>query len=83
VRLTDVSPSDVTNLATTFITVTGANSGNHTGQAHVAGDARTIIFTMTTDFAANELVTVALNPQVRPGAGGTLAPCYENGRQAP
>ena len=74
VRLADTTPSAVTNLATSFITVTGATSGNHPGQTHVASDGRTISFSMTNDFSNNELVTVAMNPQVRPGAGGAIAP---------
>ena len=74
VRLADTAPSAVTNLATSFITVTGATSGNHPGQTHVASDGRTISFSMTNDFSNNELVTVAMNPQVRPGAGGAIAP---------
>jgi hypothetical protein len=74
VRLTDVAPADVTNLATSFVTVNGTYSGAHLGGAHVAGDGRTIIFTMTNDFAPYEAVSVALNPQVRSGVGGTLAP---------
>jgi hypothetical protein len=74
VRFDNVLPSDVTNLLTSFITVTGASSGNHSGTTHIASDGRTVIFTMSVDFRVNELVTVALNPGLRVGAGGTVSP---------
>ena len=60
--------------ATSFITVTGASSGSHPGTTHVASDGKTVIFTMSKDFSVNELVTVALNPGLRAGAGGTVWP---------
>ncbi len=72
VRFAQVTPAEVTNLTTGFITVTGTNSGPHAGVTHVASDGRTVIFTMSTDFDANELVTVTLNPQVAHGASGTV-----------
>ena len=72
VRFEDVTPSDVTNLTTDFITVTGTNSGPHTGVAHVASDGRTVIFEMSTDFSLNELVTVTLNPELSPTATGKV-----------
>jgi hypothetical protein len=68
VRFSRFPPSAVTNLPT-FVTVAGATSGNHTGTTHVAGDGRTVIFTMTQNFTANELVTVSLNPAVDPAQG--------------
>jgi len=74
VRFATVTPADVTNLTTTFITVQGASSGSHTGQVSVATDGRTVIYRMTNDFTSKEVVTVSLNPQLRPGATGTLAP---------
>jgi hypothetical protein len=74
VRFSSVLPSDVTNLLTSFITVTGASSGNHVGTTHVASDGRTVIFTMSTDFSANEVANVTLNPGLRAGAGGTVLP---------
>jgi hypothetical protein len=61
-RLQDVAPSLVTNLSQ-CIQVTGASSGSHVGQTKIASDNRTVIFQMSTDFRANELVTVNLNPQ--------------------
>ena len=67
VRFKDVSPSAVTNLST-FITVTGASSGIHSGQTHVAMDGRTVIYQMTKAFSVNELVTVALTPLVGSGS---------------
>jgi hypothetical protein len=67
VRFTDVSPSAVTNLSQ-FIQVTGARSGNHPGQTKIASDRRTVIFQMSSDFQANELVTVNLTPQMLSGA---------------
>jgi len=67
VRFQEVSPNAITNLST-FITVSGASSGVHSGQTHVAIDGRTVIYTMTTDFALDELVTVALTPLVGSGA---------------
>jgi hypothetical protein len=66
-RFQDVSPSLVTNLSQ-CIQVTGALSGNHAGQTKIASDSRTVIFQMSTDFQANELVTVTLNPQTASGA---------------
>lgn len=74
VRFDSVLLVDVTNLFTSFITVTGANSGNHPGTTHIASDGRTVIFTMSKDFSANELVTVGLNPGLSPGAAGTVLP---------
>ena len=72
VRLANVTPAEVTNLTTSFITVTGANSGPHSGVTHVATDGRTIIFTMSADFSENELVTVTLAPQLAGGVSGLL-----------
>jgi hypothetical protein len=62
VRFTHINPSEITNLATGFITVTGAHSGLHPGTCRLASDGRTVIFTMTRDFSTNELVTVSLQP---------------------
>src|SRR6185369_10412690 len=56
-RFQNVSPSQVTNLSQ-CIHVTGALSGNHAGQTKLASDNRTVSFQMSTDFQANELVTV-------------------------
>lgn len=72
-RFNDVAPTAITNLSS-FITVTGASSGNHAGQTRIASDGRTVMFTMTTDFTANELVTVTLVPIVSSGATGTVEP---------
>lgn len=72
VRLANVAPIEVTNLTTSFITVVGAISGTHSGVTHVAGDGRTVVFTMPADFIQNELVTVTLNPQFAGGARGRL-----------
>jgi hypothetical protein len=72
VRFENVSPSDVTNLTTNFIAVTGTNSGPHAGLTHVASDGRTVIFQMSADFAPHELVTVALTPSLGSGAGGSV-----------
>jgi hypothetical protein len=73
VRFYNVAPTAITNLST-FITVTGANSGDHAGQTQIASDGRTVIFTMTDAFQNNELVTVSLNPQTASGTNGTLMP---------
>src|ERR1035438_10441117 len=67
VRFKDVYPTAVTNLSA-FVTVTGSSSGTHSGQTHVAMDGRTVIFQMTEDFSANELVTVALSPLIGSGS---------------
>lgn len=72
VRLANVAPIEVTNLTTSFITVTGAISGPHSGVTQVASDGRTVVFAMPADFIQNELVTVTLNPQLAGGARGTL-----------
>jgi hypothetical protein len=74
VRFTNLSPGQVTNLASGFITVTGVSSEAHSGVVHVASDSRTIIYQMTADFAANESVTVSLNPAVATGAAGSAQP---------
>lgn len=72
VRLASVAPIEVTNLTTSFITVTGAISGPHSGATQVASDGRTVVFAMPADFIQNELVTVTLNPQLAGGARGTI-----------
>jgi Arylsulfotransferase (ASST)/Carbohydrate binding domain len=74
VRFQNVTPVDVTNLTTDFITVTGANSGSHSGVTHVASDGRTVIFTTGRDFSPNELVTVTLNPELSATAAGVVLP---------
>lgn len=74
VRLVNVAPSSVTNLATGFIAVTGADSGLHTGTTRVASDGRTVVFEMDTDFSTNELVTVNLAPLLQTGAAGSVGP---------
>ena len=73
VRFQNISPTAITNLSS-FIQVTGAVSGNHAGQTKIAQDGRTVIFTMTTDFTANELVTVSLTPGVPAADGGPISP---------
>ncbi len=73
VRFQNISPTAITNLSR-FIHVTGASSGNHAGQTKIAQDGRTVIFTMTTDFTANELVTVSLAPGVPAANGGPISP---------
>ena len=73
VRFSDASPEDVSNLSS-FITVQGAKSGNHSGQTHVAMDGRTVIYEMTNDFSAGERVTVTLAPVLKPGAAGMIKP---------
>src|SRR5882724_8081275 len=73
VRFNDIVPSSVTNLAQ-CIQVSGALSGNHSGATRIASDSRTVIFQMSTDFSASELVTVTLSPGVGAGAGGSVQP---------
>jgi hypothetical protein len=65
VRFETVSPSDITNLSS-FITVTGASSGTHSGQTRIATDDRTVIFEVSSSFSNDELVTVTLTPIVNP-----------------
>jgi hypothetical protein len=74
VRFQNVTPSQVTNLTTSFINVTGYTSGPHSGVTHLASDGRTVIFTMSADFVANELVTVNLNPLFAAGTRTTAQP---------
>jgi len=74
VRFVNVAPSAVVNLATDFITVTGASSGPHPGKTRIAGDGRTVIFEMAADFSPNELVTVDLDPALQVGATGQAGP---------
>jgi hypothetical protein len=71
-RFKSVLPSQVTNLLTTFISVTGYLSGSHPGKTHLASDGKTLIFEMGTDFATNELVAVTLTPFVAPGTSGSV-----------
>ena len=73
VRFNSVSPAALTNLAS-FIQVTGAVSGIHTGTTRIAADGRTVMFRMNAGFSANEAVTVSLAPGVPPAGGGPLAP---------
>ncbi len=73
VRFSSIAPSAITNLLS-FIQVTGASSGVHSGTTRIATDRRTVIFTMSTGFTPNELVTVSLAPGVPPAAGGPIAP---------
>jgi hypothetical protein len=73
-RLQNLAPSQVTNLAQDFVTVAGGSSGPHAGNARVATDGKTVIFTMGTDFAEHELVTVTLNPLVSPASAGKIQP---------
>ncbi len=74
VRFTGATPSEVTNLTTSFIQVSGASTGPRSGVTHVASDGRTVIFEMGAGFSANELVTVTLNPLPPPGAGASVQP---------
>jgi len=62
VRFDGVSPSELTNLSS-FITVTGASTGQHSGQAKVASDQKTVIFEIDNTFSSLELVTVSLSPE--------------------
>ncbi|MHC4085609.1 MAG: aryl-sulfate sulfotransferase [Planctomycetota bacterium] len=73
VRFEAVSPNDITNLST-FIGVTGAASGAHTGQTWIATDDRTVIFEVSSGFSSDELVTVTLTPTVDPCAVGVVEP---------
>lgn len=70
-RFQNVSPSAITNLST-CIQVVGEQSGSHTGVTKIATDGRTVIYQMSTDFSANELVTVSLSPGVPVAAGGPI-----------
>ncbi|MEE9365614.1 MAG: aryl-sulfate sulfotransferase, partial [Dehalococcoidales bacterium] len=72
VRFETVSPYSLTNLST-FITVTGASSGTHSGLTKIASDDKTVIFDMSSDFSSNELVTVSMAPAFD---GATVEP-YE------
>ena len=73
VRFQNISPTAVTNLSS-FIHVTGAQSGVHAGTTTITQDGRTVIFRMATGFTANELVTVSLTPGVPASAGGPISP---------
>ena len=72
VRFNSVLPSQVTNLLTTFISVTGYVSGTHPGKTHLASDGKTVIFEMGTDFSTNETVEVTLTPFAASGANGNV-----------
>ena len=73
VRFSSISPTAITNLSS-FITVTGAQTGRHTGTTRIAADGRTVRFQMSSGFTANEIVTVSLAPAVPVGGGGPIAP---------
>ncbi len=73
VRFQNISPAAITNLSS-FVQVTGAQSGAHPGQTKIAGDGRTVSFQMSSDFIAGELATVSLSPGVPPAAGGPVTP---------
>jgi len=75
VRFEHIAPNAVTNLPG-FIQVTGASSGDHSGQTRIASDGRTVIFEMSAGFQTNEVVTVALNPLLEIGTAGSVEP-YE------
>ena len=71
VRFEDISPYDLTNLSE-FIEVRGANTGNHSGQTHIASDQRTVIFEMSSNFRTDgqgELVRITLTPTVGSSSG--------------
>ncbi len=67
VRFETVSVFDLTNLSS-FIQVTGASSGIHSGQAHIASDNQTVIFEVDSKFVSAEVVTVSLNPTFSVGS---------------
>lgn len=67
-RFQNVSPYDIENLST-CVEVTGDSSGVHPGLTTIASDDLTILFQMDTDFTANEIVTISLNPIPAPGSG--------------
>jgi Arylsulfotransferase (ASST)/Concanavalin A-like lectin/glucanases superfamily/Carbohydrate binding domain len=71
VRFSSISPTAVTNLST-FIQVTGTQSGAHSGQTRIAGDGRTVMYQMSSDFIAGETATASLAPGVPTAAGGPL-----------
>ncbi|HXR04028.1 MAG TPA: LamG domain-containing protein, partial [Verrucomicrobiae bacterium] len=73
VRFSLVLPAAITNLSN-FITVTGAQSGQHTGTTKIAADGRTVLFQMSSGFTANEMVTVSLSPGVPVASGGPVPP---------
>jgi hypothetical protein len=75
VRLGPVSPWDLTNLSE-FISETGEVTGSHAGQTRIAGDDRTVIFGMSSDFSRGELVTVTLAPTIGPDASGFVEPFH-------
>jgi len=72
VRFQNIPPTALTNLST-FVHVTGAQSGAHAGQTKIAGDGRTVIFQMSTDFISGEAVTVSLDPGAASGTAGQIS----------
>ena len=72
VRFTQITPSQVTNLASGFITVNGDASGPHSGTTRVASDGRTVMFVIGANFSENESVTVTLNPEVDSQGAGRI-----------
>jgi len=61
VRFETISPYNLMNLST-FIQVTGNESGSHPGQTKIATDERTVVFDVSSSFSKNETVTVTLTP---------------------
>jgi hypothetical protein len=74
VRFAEVTASQVTNLFTSFITVSGSASGVHLGVTRVAGDGRTVIHELSGEFVAGERVTVSLDPRLASPGEGLLKP---------
>ena len=75
VRFVEISPYSLTNLSS-FITVTGFESGFHQGQTKIASDGRTVIFEMSKNFIAGEYVTVSLAPVPAPDVVTAVEPYY-------
>jgi len=73
VRLEDVAPEAIANLST-FVSVVGSSSGEHIGHTRIASDDRTVILTLATGFASDELVTVTLMPILTSGPAGSVEP---------
>ncbi|MHC4682096.1 MAG: hypothetical protein ACYTEK_25810, partial [Planctomycetota bacterium] len=83
-RFETISPHDLINLST-FIEVTGDESGSHPGQTKIAADERTVIFDVSSSFSKNEIVTVTLTPMTNRRVREVIEPfqyCFYISRSA-
>lgn len=67
---------DASSVATGLFTVTGAESGAHSGTAILADDNKTVIFQPDGSFTPEEVVSVTINPGLATTTGTTIADAF-------